>query len=182
MYWIFCLPLLMLLHGDPTYRVWAAGSAPDMAMTSFSSDCDSIPGLNQRILEFVSAHIRKKVGRGECWDLAAEALNTHKAKWNGRYAYGREIQYQQECVFPGDMIQFEGVQFSYRIDNRIVTETMAHHTAVVYAVKGTGIFTIAHQNTSFSGKKVGLSDLDLSTIKRGRFKIYRPVSSSSAGR
>lgn len=143
-------------------------------LNNISNDCDSIPELNNRVLDFVKSKIKKKVGRGECWDLAAEALDLIGAKWNGKYIYGREVFYEKECVFPGDIIQFEGVKIQYEKDGVTYKEKMAHHTAIVYEVKSKGSFILAHQNTGFSGKKVGLSPLDLQNITKGKIKIYRP--------
>lgn len=55
----------------------------------------------------------KKVGKGECWDLAAGALNEVSAKWESPYEFGNEINDKNEIVFPGDIIQFEGVKLVY---------------------------------------------------------------------
>ena len=139
------------------------------------NDCDEVPVLNQQIVEFVNTKIKKRVGRGECWDLAFEALNSIDAQWDGKYKYGKEVFYKSECIYPGDLIQFERVKIKYEKDGVVYRGDMAHHTAIVHEVKGEGIFVLAHQNTAFSGKKVGLSDLDVKNISRGKFKIYRPI-------
>lgn len=135
---------------------------------------DSIPAINNDIINFVNTKIKKKVGRGECWDLAAEALNNAGAVWDGKYQYGKEINVNTEQVFPGDIIQFEKVKVQFVKDGVKYKEDMAHHTAIIYTVKGKGLFDLAHQNTSFSGRKVGLSELDLKTIVKGKYTIYRP--------
>jgi hypothetical protein len=137
--------------------------------------CDSIPELNKMIIDFVKTRLNKKVGKGECWDLAAEALNSAGAKWNGQYVYGSVVHYQSDCVYPGDIMQFKGVRIKYQVNNRIYDETMDQHTAIIYEVKGKGDYILAHQNTAFSGRKVGLSELKLENITRGKFTIYRPV-------
>jgi hypothetical protein len=137
--------------------------------------CDSIPELNKKILVLVRRQIGKTVDRGECWDLAALVLNQTSAKWNGEYGFGRKIDPEKECVYPGDIIQFEGVKIKYTKGRAEYTETMAHHTAVINEVKAKGVFVLAHQNTGTSGRKVGLSDLDLKTIVKGKYMIYRPV-------
>jgi hypothetical protein len=54
--------------------------------------CDSIPSINKQIIVFVKNNIGKKVGRGECWDLANEGLNFVSAKWDGEYNFGKEIK------------------------------------------------------------------------------------------
>jgi len=136
--------------------------------------CDSIPELNRAILEQVKEQIGKQVGRGECWDLAAMALKATGARWDGMYRFGRKVDPEKECVYPGDMIQFEGVRVRYTQGRATYTESMQHHTAVIAEVKGKGVFVLAHQNTGTSGRKVGLSDLDLKTIIKGRYTIFRP--------
>jgi hypothetical protein len=141
---------------------------------NLKTECDSTPELNKKIIGFLSSNIKKKVGKGECWDLAAEALNTVGAKWNGDLIYGRVVDYKSECVYPGDIMQFKNVKIHYQVGNRIYDEKMAQHTAIIYEVKATGEYVLAHQNTSFSGRKVGLSQLRLADITKGRFIIYRP--------
>src|SRR5664279_3849155 len=71
--------------------------------------CDTIPVLNKSIITFVKTKIGKKVGKGEFWDVAAEALNFAGAKWDGQYKFGKEVNYKKDCVFPGDIMQFEGI-------------------------------------------------------------------------
>lgn len=140
-----------------------------------SSPCDSIPALNLQVIALVRQQIGTTVGRGECWDLAAMALNRNGAKWDGKYAYGRKVDPFRECIYPGDIIQFEGVKVRYTRNQAVYTETMAHHTAVVNEVKQEGVFVLAHQNTGTTGRKVGLSDLDLKTVIKGKYQFYRPV-------
>lgn len=141
---------------------------------------DSIPDLNKGILKYVGATLGTKVNRGECWDLAYEALVQNEAIWDWEYEYGQLYDPEQQIVFPGDLIQFEGVRMEYKVDNMVVTETMEHHTAIVYSVidQDAKIFELAHQNTNFSGRKVGLSNFDLNQVIRGRVMFYRPVSSN----
>jgi hypothetical protein len=136
--------------------------------------CDTVPELNQKIVELVRQQIGKKVDRGECWDLAALVLNQTGAEWDGQYNFGKKVDPEKECIYPGDIIQFEGVRIKYTRERAVYEETMGHHTAVIIAVKSKGVFVLAHQNTGFSGRTVGLSDLDLSTIIKGKFQIFRP--------
>lgn len=138
-------------------------------------ECDSIPPLNKGVLDFVNAHIHKKVGRGECWDVAAEALNSVQANWDQRYAFGTKVDYKKECIYPGDIIQFENVKVVIKEGTTTDTGVYPHHTAIIYEVKGKGKYTLAHQNTPFSGKRVGLSELDLANVVKGKITIYRPA-------
>lgn len=159
----FALSILILLFSS---------KAQNSTLNAFA--CDTIPELNKQIVAFVKGSLNKKVGRGECWDLAAQALNKVGANWDKNYVFGKEVAYKTECVYPGDIIQFEGVEIEYKRKDILYHEQLEHHTAVVYLVKDKGKFVVAEQNTNTHGKKVGLSDLELNTILKGDFKIFRP--------
>lgn len=137
------------------------------------SQCDSVPPLNKIVLEFATANLKKKVGRGECWDLAKFALEKAGASWDGMYKYGRKLE-KFECILPGDIIQFEKIKIKYKKGNQTFTEAMPHHTAIVFKVDTQDEITLIHQNTAYSGKKVGTSSLKFSTIISGKYYIYRP--------
>ncbi|MHC1704470.1 MAG: hypothetical protein AB9846_11225 [Tenuifilaceae bacterium] len=136
---------------------------------------NSIPALNNQIVEYVKTTIGEQVDRGECWDLANKALTLVNADWDLKYKYGKLVDPKRDEIFPGDLIQFEGVKVKYQKGNTTYTESMDHHTAIIYRVIKKGVYELAHQNTGFSGRKVGLSTLDISTITKGKMKIYRPI-------
>lgn len=137
------------------------------------TQCDGIPPLNKEILTFVKSKMKKKVGTGECWDLAKFALDEVGAKWDGELVYGRKLS-PDECIYPGDIIQFEKIKVKYKKGNQTFTESMPHHTAIVYEMTSQDEVTLAHQNTDYTGKKVGTSSLRFSTIISGKYYIYRP--------
>ena len=145
-----------------------------------SIPCDSVPELNKDIIGFVNSNLNKKVGRGECWDLAAHALNTHRAEWDGKYSYGTKVDYKSECIYPGDIIQFDRVVAEYKIDGGMMRDEMPQHTAIIYEVKSTGNFIIAHQNYN-NKKKVLLTPLKMENIKKGKVMIYRPQGIDGEG-
>jgi len=139
----------------------------------------AIPNINKKVVEYVDTVIGEKVARGECWDLAAAALDyagayLDRSSKSSIYIFGNVIDPKNERIFPGDIIQIEDVKLEYSQGNMIFTETMTHHTAIIYSVEGNDIYKIAHQNTSFSGKKVGLSELNMSNVKKGNIIFYRP--------
>ena len=134
------------------------------------------PELNKKILAFVEASIGKKIGRGECWDLAQKPLDKFDADWNGLLKYGKVVNPKKVDIFPGDIIQFERVIVKYEQDGYKMTEQFAHHTAIVYRVDAKGSYQIAQQNTSFTGRKVGVSALRLEDIKKGKITFYRPIA------
>ncbi len=134
-----------------------------------------LPVLNQKIVDYVTTVIGKKVDRGECWDLANRALTDNNAEWDGQYKYGKRIDPKKDEVMPGDIIQFENVKVVYKKGNTTTTEMMPHHTAIVYKVIAPGVYELAHQNTGFSGRKVGLSEFNLEHMVKGRIYFYRPI-------
>jgi len=137
--------------------------------------CDQIPELNKKMIEFVKSNLNKKVGRGECWDLAAQGLDEIGAAWDKNYGFGKEIDVKKDCVYPGDIIQFEGVKIEYHKKNTMYWEELDHHTAIVFKVIDKGNFLMAEQNTSTLGRKVGFSNLELKNILKGTYKVFRPV-------
>ena len=149
----------------------------EMAGIAIHIPCDSVPALNQQIVAFVDDNLHRKVGRGECWDLAATPLNTYRAKWNGKFTYGRLVNSQSECIYPGDIIQFENVVIETVTAGGKMVERMPQHTAIVYKVHAPGQYTIAHQNYGNS-RKVILTTLNTGSITRGKAMIYRPLSGS----
>lgn len=140
-----------------------------------------LPVINQRIISYVEGVIGKQVNRGECWDLADEALTKSGARFDKSsektlYIFGREYNPQKDDILPGDIIQFEKVIVKYQEGNMIMTESFAHHTAIVYDVAGSGEIILAHQNTSRTGKKVGISPFRLENVKKGKMFFYRPLA------
>jgi hypothetical protein len=68
-------------------------------LSKFYAQCDSIAPINKKIIAWVSAQVNKKVGTGECWDLAQKALNNSGAKWDGLYGFGKPLK-KGECLMP----------------------------------------------------------------------------------
>ena len=145
---------------------------------SFSQDCDSVPELNQQIVALADKKLRKKVDRGECWDLAKYVLDETNAEWDDYEVYGKLINRKKECIIPGDIIQFENIKLQWEEGGAKYYETMKHHTAIVYEVVSQDELILIHQNTGQHGKKVGTTTFRLYAIKKGKLLIYRPVASN----
>lgn len=132
----------------------------------FSASSD----VTDKIVAYCLDHVGKKVDRGECWDLAAAALNHAGAKWSPPFNFGTKYDYKKEVIQAGDIIQFERVTIS--IPNG--EYNIPHHTAVVVKAYGSLKCQIAHQNVD--GKKtVQLLDLDFSQVKKGKIQFYHPI-------
>ena len=139
-----------------------------------------VPEVNQDIVSYVNTVIGKKVGRGECWDLADAALTSSNAKFDKTsrktlYVFGKEYNPKKDIILPGDIIQFENVSVKYEKGNAVVTENYGHHTAIVYSVTDEDQIELAHQNTELFGKKVGVSTLQLNHVQKGKMKFYHPI-------
>jgi hypothetical protein len=126
--------------------------------------------VSQKIVSFCDKHIGKKVGKGECWDLAKEALDFSGAKWTSPYEFGKIVSPKKDAVLPGDIIQFENVKIVYPDKS---WKELPHHTAIIYKVISPGHFTIAEQNSN-NKRFVVLSEIDLSYVKKGKYTIYHP--------
>jgi hypothetical protein len=140
----------------------------------------NLPELNRKVLEFAKENNGKKVGDGECWTLAAEALKaagarepmkTSKPAVDGEYHitdFGRKLEGQEKIV-PGDIVQFEKA----KVVNGKTTWFLPHHTAIVYSTQGRKL-TLIHQN--YNEKRfVFVFPLDLAGLREGTMEVYRPV-------
>ena len=106
--------------------------------------------------------------------MAEFVLNEHDADWDGYEKYGRLIDHDSECLYPGDIIQFEKIKIQYKEGHLTYTENMYHHTAIIKEVVNEIEVVILHQNTEKFGRKVGSSSLKFDTIVSGDLLIYRP--------
>jgi len=117
------------------------------------------------------------VGRGECWDLAQQALDYSGSTWKKPYQFGFLLK-KGGTILPGDIIQFHLVRFEWKKGNRSGWKQLGapEHTSIVYSVKGSEI-QLAHQNVN-GVRKVFLDSIDLNHIISGSYEIFRPYKSS----
>lgn len=135
-----------------------------------AAQAQELPVANKKVLEFCHQNFKKKVGRGECWDVAAAALDYAKADWERPYNFGDKINRTNTTILPGDIIQFEKVKFKGA--NGFSSE-FPHHTAIVYEVLDKDKIIIIHQN--FNGvKKLSTLELNISELTKGSLDFYRP--------
>lgn len=130
-----------------------------------------LPVVNQQIVAYCKANEGKKIDRGECWDLAAFALNEVNANWKPPFNFGTKYNFKKDSIYAGDIIQFENVEFK----GENYSMTMPHHTAIVLEVLEDKRCVIAHQN--FAGKrKVQFTEANFADVKKGSLQFYRPIS------
>lgn len=134
------------------------------------------PTLNQKVLIWARGRMGQQVGRGECWDLADQALSKSGANSSTTtgadddYVWGDEIGIGD--VIPGDVLQFRDYEVTTTVettatfdDGSEVTDTSekvaerGHHTAIVDHIVDTDRLSILEQHVKPLGKKVQKHDL-----------------------
>ncbi len=114
------------------------------------------------VLSFARLHLGQRVGRGECWDLANEALRSGGDRTssdygpvgpNTDYVWGTPIDPGQ--LQPGDVIQFRTHRCRVDVarqhedgsaETSFEESTRNHHTAVVASTGAGGRVTLLEQN------------------------------------
>lgn len=134
--------------------------------------------LNDKIIAFVNKVMGSTVGRGECWDLAQQALDTNLADWTRPTVYGLPLNPESDEIKAGDIIQFRSVTITGHLPGGVTKrETLGapDHTAVIHKVLGKKGYTLAHQNVR-GIRSVIKEDINLTNITGGTYWIYRPVA------
>jgi hypothetical protein len=132
----------------------------------------AIPVLNSRVLAFSESKKNTKVGNGECWTLAAEALKSAKAKSANGYTFGRKLE-PGEAIYPGDIMQFTEAKFAGKTKGGgtwWMTLGSPNHTAVVRQVLGPTKYEILQQNPG----PVKAATIDFKDMKSGKWEAWRP--------
>jgi hypothetical protein len=130
-----------------------------------------MPGtINQQVVAWAQGKMGQKVGAGECWDLADQALRASGAvssTTTGKdddYVWGDKVI--PAGALPGDIVQFRDYEVTIRTDTDITfddgsgsskwkEETLErpHHTAIVESSSRAGL-VVLEQNVDPGGKKV----------------------------
>jgi hypothetical protein len=152
----------------------AVGAAADAAANAEGRAAPRTPQgpiseLQREVVNFAADNIGKKIGRGECWDLADQALRAAGAEPPRGYTFGTRVPLNE--IQPGDILQFTTARFDEPGYWTIMG--VPNHTAVVHAVGDTRAF-ILQQN--FDGKRhVTTFDLNLDNLTSGTLEAFRPV-------
>lgn len=163
--------------GDGAASLEAVAIALDAAPSSHALRTEG-PALavSAGVLDYALRSLGSKVGDGECWTLADEALKHARAgRPAGGAGFGRVLE-SEELLRPGDVLQFEGARFEAESGKWL---SMPHHTAVVGRVMEGRCVELLHQNFGRDGKSVSRLVLDLDALSRGTVDCYRPIPSST---
>lgn len=125
--------------------------------------------LNPQVLAFCEANLNRCVGRGECWDLGAEALKAIGARPAIGTCFGAPVK--PIDAEPGDIIQFYSCKFQG--PNYTASCGAPHHTAVIAAAH---LDTIeVYEQNSCNRRYVTPGQYNLGHLTGGSFQIYRPL-------
>lgn len=131
---------------------------------------------NRLVWEYCHKWRGYKIGNGECWTLAASALNDSGCRPAYGYTYGDRVDLDS-LLIPGDLIQIEGV--SIRGPDGL-SISMGHHTAIIHQNLGGGLLQLIHQNGPPLGRYVGLLQVALRSQASGVIMPYRPIMLETA--
>lgn len=141
---------------------------------------DSQAQFGERVARWSEDQRGVRVGDGECWTLAAEAVKKAGAMPAQNYVFGAIIlkQVDNEVVasagpmMRGDVAQFTSAKFASRTRH---SQTGPHHTAVITDVDNS-IIHVVEQNVGGSPVQVGR--YDLAEMTDGTIEIFRPMPES----
>jgi len=132
---------------------------------------DELRASSQRfgpaIVAFCAQRIGTRVGNGECWTLADEAIKACDADPVMGLNFGQEID--PSDVAPGDILQFDSCRFDLPWGG-FKTAGLPQHTAVVVGRGPEGI-RVLEQNPG----PVAEGSYDLSQLVSGTMKAWRVV-------
>lgn len=145
--------------------------------------------LGPKVLQFARERLGRRIGDGECFALADQALRHVRAKSaadfgpvteEGDYVWGTAISLSD--VQPGDIVQFRDYEYVRREEKddgswKERSESRPHHTAIVVSVDGNGMLTVIDQNAPKGSVvraiQLGFSD---STTRKGSTTIRVTVT------
>lgn len=159
--------------------------------------------ITAAVLRYAKQNLGRRIGRGECWDLADKALEESGGKCshdygkvtpNANYVWGTLVSLAN--AKSGDIIQYRNFTWTRRVTQKDgsweeSSGEYPHHTAILNGKKGNSpsCWHVYEQNWPANVKKVQLNTVFLKagtfrmtnqasvTIKlTGRFWIYRPQS------
>lgn len=155
--------------------------------------------INSKIVQFCKDNLGKQVGRGECSDVAVQALKDAGAKpqtafkdspnqddyvWGELvYLYGKnpgakdDREGMLKDVQPGDIIQLRDAMFAGKAANGgMYTQQSPHHTSIVAEVKDKTKQVVVYEQNSNNVRIVMKNTYRLNDLRQGWIRIYRPVA------
>lgn len=160
-------PMSLASAQSPTLKLGVV-ARPSAAMKFSLTQVYLAHAPNTKVLKFAQSKLGSQVGRGESWDLAAEALMIAGARPAQGYNFGTVVT----TPIAGDIIQFYNARFES--PNHWFQKGAPHHTAVIESVSG-GTIVILQQNTN-GNRTVTRQSINLATKTQGSITFFRPIA------
>jgi len=141
----------------------------------------------EAVARWCEGHIGRQVGNGECWTLAADALEAVGAMRSVCFVHGAPIYARTSDsatkdvdIARGDIIQFWNAKLRSRDGLRTQNAGSPGHTSVVTGVEGSMVRVV--ESNIGHDKRVQRGKYDLGTLVEGRVDVFRPVGREWAGK
>ena len=131
-----------------------------------------LPDLNAKVLQFAQGQLGQRVGDGQCYALAAEALKAAGARPPQGREFGTPVALAD--ALPGDVITFHEALFQSASYWMVLG--MPDHVAIIEKVDGNHI-SVLHQNINQGPVQRDVINLD--DMQHGTLKIFRPVAADA---
>lgn len=153
--------------------------------------------IDAQVVSFAEGKVGSRVGDGECFALADQALKKAGAKSaedfgtitdEADYKWGTQVSLAD--VKPGDIVQFRDYVVTRREEKEDGawnerSEKRPHHTAIVKSVDGNGLLTVLEQNApkrspvrriqlGFSSTSFSRDKITITITTSGTVWFYRP--------
>jgi len=147
--------------------------------------------VSAQVVSFAEGKSGQRVGDGECFALADQALKKAGAKSaadygtitdDADYKWGKQVSLAD--AKPGDIVQFRDYEVTRREEKedgswKERTEKRPHHTAIVRSVDGNGLLTVIEQNAP-KGSAVRKIQLGFSSTSFSKDKTTTTLTTSGA--
>jgi len=135
----FSVEKTKFVEGDRAYfDKWIDLKSSSTASKKWKLSRIKMPTRNRKVVSFIDVNMGKKVGDGDCWDLAHYAMRAAGGKRpRGKiYVWGSELDLSRKQPLPGDIIQ------TYKKGQA----PEGKHTMVIYKIHENSGVTVAEQN------------------------------------
>jgi hypothetical protein len=148
---------------------------------------------NARLLNFCRAYLGRKLGNGQCSELAVYGLPAARARLDFNNLWGSTVcqfsgvngsptvnipggkRGQKPDIRPGDLIQYEGVKFEKHWEGGYSFKEYPHHTSVIEHVSRDGLtLTVLEQNVGGT-QYVLRTKLFMPELTAGTMRVTRPI-------
>lgn len=155
--------------------------------------------INQRVINWARGRMGQQVGRGECWDLADQALRNAGAHSSNTtdagadYVWGAAVRVTDAT--PGDVLQFRDFSVfttttvstkfadgAEEIETTEETLERPHHTALVDSNPGNGWISILEQNVPPNGRRVQRLRLATRSMNIPPTSVHKTVKRSDTNK